>query len=482
MAFKKAVKHEAKLRMALAGPAGSGKTYSALAIATALADGGKIAVIDTERGSASLYADIFDFDVIELTTFHPDLYIQAIKEAEREGYAVIVIDSLTHAWNGIGGLLELHDRATKKSGNSYTAWSDITPIQNRFIDSMLGSTMHVITTMRSKTDYIMTQDAGNKTKIQKVGMAPIQRDGMDFEFTVFGELDLSHNLSISKTRCPLLTDLVFNKPGEDIAGILREWLKGVPASAQAETHNAPASTSTVPSQTQTSTVDMPTPTMITRLREYYTKLGESIPADMDTWSRGRAGAVINELKDRIAKNEQAQTTQPSSSDDERKRIGEAVKAEGVKLGLPADWLVSYATQHHIPAAKLLATLQDTEPAVLLCLQAYHAIPLKDIQDYMAHAADHVLTWQEMKNALCDEPQRTDMLDVLKEDSQPVRPNTSGAPATDRQITSIRKLCTALNRPQPDTTTMTFTAARELLTELSHAYNDARHAAANGGAA
>lgn len=181
-------------------------------------------------------------------------------------------------------------------------------------------------------------------------------------------------------------------------------------------------------------------------------------------------------------------TQATPAEDEQKRIGNAIKAEGVKLGIPAKWLVNYATQHHMPAATLLSKLQDTEPAVLLCLQSYHAILLKDIQDYMAHAADHVLTWQEMKDALCDEPQRTDMLDVLKEDSRPstqptsgTTPRTPGSPATDRQITSIKKLCTALHRAEPDTSKMTFTVARELLTQLSHAYSEARHVA-DGGAA
>src|SRR5437879_6557046 len=107
MAFQRAVKHEAKIRLALAGPSGSGKTYTALTLATALADGGNVAVIDTERGSASKYSDLFSFDVQELDTYHPDKFTQGIKEAQEAGYAVLVIDSLSHAWNGTGGLLEL---------------------------------------------------------------------------------------------------------------------------------------------------------------------------------------------------------------------------------------------------------------------------------------------------------------------------------------------------------------------------------------
>ena len=129
--FKQAVKHESKLRLAIAGPSGSGKTYTALAMAAAL--GGPVAVVDTEHGSASKYADLFAFDVLEMEApFHPDRFIQAIREAAAAGYKTIILDSLSHAWNGQGGLLELVEDAQKrmKNANSFAAWRDVTPIQN----------------------------------------------------------------------------------------------------------------------------------------------------------------------------------------------------------------------------------------------------------------------------------------------------------------------------------------------------------------
>lgn len=231
--FKKAVKQEAKLRLAIAGPSGSGKTYTALAIAQAF--GGSVAVVDTERGSASKYADLFDFDVLEMEApFHPDRFVSAIREAASAGYTTIVLDSLSHAWSGQGGLLELVDDAQKrmKTSNSFAAWKDVTPIQNRFIEGIVGARIHVIATMRSKQEYVQEKDEHTgKTKIIKVGMAPVQRDGFEYEFDVFLDMDVNNNAIVSKTRCPALTGKVFTKPGADVANILMDWLHGAPAPA-----------------------------------------------------------------------------------------------------------------------------------------------------------------------------------------------------------------------------------------------------------
>lgn len=229
--FKKAIKSESKLRLAIAGPSGSGKTFTALAVATALADGRPVALVDTEHGSASKYADLFGFDVAEMhPPFHPDKFGQAITEAAAAGYAVIILDSLTHAWNGTGGMLDLVDEIAKRkgAGNTFAAWKDATPIQNRLIDAIVGAPIHVIATMRSKQDYAQDKDEKGRTVIRKVGMAPQQRDGFEYEFDVFVDLDIDHNGIVSKTRCPALTDRVFAKPGKDLAGILGEWLKGAP--------------------------------------------------------------------------------------------------------------------------------------------------------------------------------------------------------------------------------------------------------------
>lgn len=210
--------------MSIAGPSGSGKTYSALSIASHM--GGKIAFIDTERGSASKYSDKFDFDVIELDDFHPDNYIEAIRAAEKMGYEILIIDSTTHEWNGKNGILELHEAAVQrqKTKNSYTAWAEITPIHQRFIDAILQCKCHVIATVRSKVDYVQEKNDRGQTEIKKVGMASIQREGMDYEYDIMVEMNLDHVGVIAKTRCAALDGRVFKKPGQEMAEILVTWL------------------------------------------------------------------------------------------------------------------------------------------------------------------------------------------------------------------------------------------------------------------
>lgn len=224
MSFVKATKYQAKLRLALCGLAGSGKSYTAQAIATNLIPGGRVAVIDTERGSASLYADKFQFDVCELASFSPMEYVAKIKEAEEAGYDVIVIDSLSHAWSGKDGALAQKDEAAERSGNSWTAWRKVTPKHDALVDAMLQSKAHVIATMRVKMEHV--QDVVNgKTEIKKVGLASIQREGMDYEFTLVGDLDHTHTLKISKTRIDSIgMGDIFEKPGELFAKKLYTWL------------------------------------------------------------------------------------------------------------------------------------------------------------------------------------------------------------------------------------------------------------------
>lgn len=232
--FKKAVKSQAKARIGLIGPSGSGKTYTALLIGREL--GHRVAVIDTEYGSASKYADEFDFDTLQLDDFHPQNYIDGIKAAGSAGYDVVIIDSLSHAWAGSGGALELADRnAARYSGNRFAAWRDITPLHNQLIEAMLSSPAHLIATMRSKMDYIQTEDSKGKKVVRKVGMAPIQRDGMEYEFDIVGDMDIDHNLIISKTRCRALDGVVINKPSADLAKTIKTWLSdGEPMPEQPE--------------------------------------------------------------------------------------------------------------------------------------------------------------------------------------------------------------------------------------------------------
>ena len=222
--FRKAERRKSKLRLALTGPAGSGKTYGALLIAQGL--GGKIAMIDTENGSGDIYADTCDYDIETLTApYSIQKYLEAIHEAETAGYDVLIIDSLSHAWSGEGGLLDMHTKMTNnaKSGNSYTTWRQITPWQNRLIETMLGSNCHIIATMRSKTDYAMFQNERGKTEIKKVGLAPVQRDGMDYEFTIVFDLSMDHTVTVSKDRTSLFDKQVFEITPET-GKKLRTWL------------------------------------------------------------------------------------------------------------------------------------------------------------------------------------------------------------------------------------------------------------------
>lgn len=225
LTFAPAKKSKLFGRLAIIGPSGSGKTYTALALASAM--GQRIAVIDTEHGAASKYADLFSFDVLELTSFDPRLYMQAIRAAESAGYDTIIIDSLSHAWAGSGGILEQVDQITKrsKSGNGYTTgWRDMTPVQNQLIETILASKMHVIATLRSKMEYIQTKDNDGKTVIQKVGLQPIQRDSIEYEFDIILEMDMDNVASIVKTRCPALKGVTVERPGAALAQTITAWL------------------------------------------------------------------------------------------------------------------------------------------------------------------------------------------------------------------------------------------------------------------
>ena len=220
--FKKATKEQIKARIALIGPSGSGKTYTALRMAQTM--GSRVALIDTENNSASLYADEFDFDTLALDSVSPQSYIQAIHAAEKAGYDVLIIDSLSHAWAGKDGALAMADAgAAKYRGNTFAAWRDVTPHHNALVDALIHCQCHLIVGMRSKMEYIIEEEKG-KMVPKKVGMAPIQRQGMEYEFDIVGDLDLSHNLIISKTRCKTLDGQVIALPGEELGQTILTWL------------------------------------------------------------------------------------------------------------------------------------------------------------------------------------------------------------------------------------------------------------------
>lgn len=230
MEFTKATKKKAKLRATFNGPAGSGKTYTALKVATSM--GGRTAAIDTEHGSLSKYGHVFDVDVLELDIFAPAQYVLAIRSAEKAGYDNLVIDSLSHAWIGKGGALEMADKATaaSRSKNSFNAWGQVTPHHLDLIEAIVTSSCHIFATMRTHAEYVQQQNNG-KTEITKVGTTPFQRAGMEYEFDVIGDMDMNHNMFISKSRMldeegnNFLDGLTFEKPGKEFAQILLDWLE-----------------------------------------------------------------------------------------------------------------------------------------------------------------------------------------------------------------------------------------------------------------
>jgi KaiC/GvpD/RAD55 family RecA-like ATPase len=173
MAFAKATKEQAKARVALIGPPGSGKTYDALTIAQVLAGlSGKVAVIDTENGSASKYADLFEFDTQNLQSFTPQSYIRAIQEAETADYDVLVIDSLSHGWTGKDGVLAMVDNVTSraKSGNAFTTgWREVTPQHNALVDALVRCKCHLVVTMRVKTGAPSCPTACSTSPVARCG-------------------------------------------------------------------------------------------------------------------------------------------------------------------------------------------------------------------------------------------------------------------------------------------------------------------------
>lgn len=248
--LKKAQRTKAKLKLGISAPSGGGKTLGALLIAYGLmkekypdlpeADiWGKIAIIDTENGSGELYVgkeianvNIGQYNAVTLEPpFEADKYTDAIKMCKKADMEVIIIDSTTHLWSGEGGLLQKQGEIAKRTGNSYTAWRDITPQHNRFVDTMLQTDAHIIATMRSKVDYVQEKNAEGKTTIRKVGLAPIQKDGMEYEFTLFLNINTEHEAFASKDRTSIYDQRTF-KITPEIGETLMNWLESGTSAAK----------------------------------------------------------------------------------------------------------------------------------------------------------------------------------------------------------------------------------------------------------
>jgi hypothetical protein len=218
--LRKATRKKAKIRLGLSAVSGGGKTYSALQIAKGLVgDLSKVAIIDTENGSADLYAHLGDFNVWPLTApYHPERFIEAIRACEQAGMEVIIIDSISHEWDGKGGCLEI----VESLGGKYQDWAKVTPRHQAFLEAILHSPSHIITTVRRKQDYEMIRD-GNKVRIEKAGLKEITREGFEYELTINLELDIHHHATASKDRTNLFMGKAGFIPSEKTGQLIAEW-------------------------------------------------------------------------------------------------------------------------------------------------------------------------------------------------------------------------------------------------------------------
>lgn len=219
--LRKATRKKAKIRLGLSAVSGGGKTYSALLIAKGICgDWGKVAIIDSENGSGDLYAHLGDYNVLPLSApFTPERYIESIKACEKAGMEVIIIDSISHEWNGKGGCLEI----VESLGGKYQDWAKVTPRHQAFLDAITQSSCHVITTVRRKQDYEMSKDNNGKTKVEKKGLSEVTREGFEYELTINLDIELNHYATASKDR----TGLFMGKPGfipdEKTGELIAQW-------------------------------------------------------------------------------------------------------------------------------------------------------------------------------------------------------------------------------------------------------------------
>lgn len=257
--FKRAHRIQARLRLGLSAVSGAGKTMGSLRLAkgivqtlidTGQIEGGlegKIAMIDTERKSAALYAHVVPFDTLELDPpYSVDRYMQAIDAAERAGYVVCIIDQVSHAWSGPGGQLEWVDALKAGARNQMSPWAKVTPVQQEFYDRMLRSPMHIIATMRAKSEYVIEEtlvDGRKKNIPRKIGLSPVQREGIEYEFTTMLDIDLeSHMATATKDRTSLFMDRQ-TRLDEDTGRKLTEWLiSGAAAAPEQPKQPAPSTT------------------------------------------------------------------------------------------------------------------------------------------------------------------------------------------------------------------------------------------------
>lgn len=219
--FAPARREQVKARIALTGVAGSGKTYTALMLATNLAE--KVAAVDTERGRMLEHKRRFKFDHFAPSKFDPRDLVKLLAAAADHGYGALVIDSLSHYWMGTGGALEFVDAHENARGGKFSAgWKEYRPIENAMWEALMAYPGHVITTMRVQAAYVVEQVNGKATP-RKIGMKPVQREGTDYEFSIVGEMSHDHILTVTKSTCEDLVDAVIERPGPELAATIAAW-------------------------------------------------------------------------------------------------------------------------------------------------------------------------------------------------------------------------------------------------------------------
>jgi hypothetical protein len=223
MSLKTAKRTQTRMQVAIHGASGHGKTFSSLLLAYGLCkDFNRICVIDTEEGSSNLYAHLGEYKVITIKApYTPEAYIEAIDQCLQNRIDVIIIDSLTHEWEGEGGILDIH---ANMPGNSFTNWTKITPRHNALIQKIMTSPCHVIATLRSKHEYVLT-DKNGKSVPEKVTMKPVQKDGIEYDFNVVFELDSQHYAKSTKDRTQLFSSKIPYRITEKIGEEMLRWCK-----------------------------------------------------------------------------------------------------------------------------------------------------------------------------------------------------------------------------------------------------------------
>lgn len=355
--FTKATKQQLKGRLALAGPTGSGKTWTALEWAAVL--GKRVALIDTERGSAQLYSHRFDFDVLTMQPpFEPERLVAALNAAEAEGYDVVIVDSLSHFWEGEGGVLDIVDGAAQRAhGNSFAGWKVGTPALRHLVDTLLGLDAHLVVTMRSKMEYILEMDSKGRQVPKKVGMAPVMRAGVEYEFTLIGDLDLEHRIVISKSRCDELADAVV-APGRaaEAAETFKRWLdSGEPMASRNDIDALKEAMDRFPDETRKAwktvfvdrfgSPDRLTAAQITSAREWVAAREGGTDDSPDTEGGEQGTSAEGSQQDVTSRGGRVTAPAPNPGDDDsrRRRVNGGMSRAGVRDDDERHALIRYAT-------------------------------------------------------------------------------------------------------------------------------------------